>query len=120
MKSIKIYLFPLILFVFFTGQAFSQNELNTNGKENNKINHTISETDSILIYGYFTEKDYNEIHGIKSEIKSNESEFYYGDENSKNDKERKRERDSFFGEVAAELIVEVVVNTLFVIAAFWH
>ena len=111
MKSIKKYLLPLILIAFFSTQGFSQD--NSNEKEQEKI----SKTDSILVHTYFTEEDYNKKHGIE---KDNQA-FYYSDEvYNEKEPEQHQEKDTVLGEVAAEIIVEVVVNTLFFIAAFWH
>ncbi len=120
MKSIKIYLLPLILFTFFSTQAFSQNDFYNDKKKKTKIEQKISKTDSIIVNEYYTEKDYNELHSIK-EIKINtNSEIYYDDE-AYNEEERKhRERDGFLAEVAAEVIVEVVINAVFIIATIWQ
>jgi hypothetical protein len=111
MKTIKIYLLPLILVLLFASNGFSQNKVDSVEKEK------ISKTDSILIHTYFTEEEYNKIHNIEKP----EQEFYYSDE-AYNEKENKhhREKDTIKGEIAAEIIVEVVVNTLFFIVAFWH
>ncbi len=120
MKSIKIYLLPLVLFTFFSTSVFSQNDFYNAKKEEQKIVQKKSKTDSILVHGYFTEKDYNEMHGVEKSQKNVDTEFYYGDETTEEAERRKKERDSFLGEVAAEVIVEVMVNAVFVIAAFWH
>ena len=114
MKSIKIYLLPIILVTFFTTQGLSQNAINNGVNENEKI----SRTDSILVHGYFTEFDFNEINGISNSKENVDSEFYYGDE--VRDEEKDRERDSFLSEVAAEVIVEVVINAVFILATFWQ
>ena len=116
MKSIKIYLLPIILVTFFTTQGLSQNAINNGVNENEKI----SRTDSILVHGYFTEFDFNEINGISNSKENVDSEFYYGEETLKEEELRKRERDSFLNEVAAEVIVEVVVNAVFILATFWQ
>lgn len=120
MKSIKIYLLPLFLFIFFSIQVFSQDEFYNDKKETEKIEQTISKTDSIIVYGYFTEKDYNEIHGIQKHTKNTDSELYYGDEIYNEEPRKGRRRDGFLAEVAAEVIVEVVINAVFIIATFWQ
>ncbi|MBL4593164.1 MAG: hypothetical protein JKX68_05015 [Flavobacteriales bacterium] len=118
MKSIKTYLLPLLLLTFFSTSVFAQNDFYNGEKEQEKIEQKISTTDSILVYGYYTEIDYNEIHGIEKPKNNVDSEFYYGDE--VRDKEKHRKKDSFLSEVAAEVIVEVVINAVFILATFWH
>lgn len=120
MKSIKIYLLPLFLIAFFSTQVFSQDDFYNEKLGKDKAEQKVSKTDSIIGNEYFTEKDYNEIQGIKEYQKNINSEFYCDDEGYNKDEPKKRERDSFMNEVAAEVIVEVVVNTLFIIATFWH
>lgn len=116
MKSIQIYFLPLILSCFFGMKGFSQSSVNFN--KNQK--ETISRTDSILINEYLTEKDYNKKHNVNKQNRVADSEIYYEDESNKEEEQKKNEKNSFLNEVAAEVIVEVVVNTLFIIAAIWH
>lgn len=116
MQSIKIYLLPLFLFTFFSTQGFSQDEFYNDKKEVEKTEQTISKTDSIIVYGYFTEKDYNEIHGIQKHKKNTDAEFYYSDEIYNEEPRKGRRRNGFLAEVAAE----VVINAVFIIATFWQ
>ncbi len=120
MKSIKIYLLPLLLISFFSTQGFSQDDFYNNKNEKEKVEQKTFKSDSLLVHGYFTERDYNEIYNVKEQHKNTHSEIYYGDEAYNEEELRRRERDNFFGEVAAEVIVEVVVNTLFILATCWH
>ena len=121
MKSIKIYLLPIFLLTLFNTQVFSQDDFYNNKKEKQKLEQTDSRADSIIVHEYFTEEDYNEKHNVANNKISNDSEPYYGDEiYSSEEEKRRRERNNFFNEVAAEVVVEVIVNTLFIIATFWH
>lgn len=120
MKSIKIYLLPLILIAFFSSPTFSQNDFYNSKKEKEQGKQKLSKTDSILVDGYFTEEDYNEIRGIKENKHTSSSEEYYKNKDYTEEERKKNERDHFLTEVAAEVIIEVVVNTLFILATFWH
>jgi hypothetical protein len=115
MKSINTYLLQLILIAFFSTSAFSQRNNNIDKRQNE-----ISKIDSVLINGYFTERDYNKKHNIKKHPKTSDSEIYYKDENVKKETRDDEEKNRFFKEVAAEVIVEGVVNILFIIATVWH
>lgn len=114
MKSIKTYLLPLILITFFSSSVFSQSNTDTNSVEETKF----SKIDSVLANGYMTEKEYDKKHKIKKHQKRANSDFYYGDEKTK--EKDGEEKDSVVNEIAVEVIVEVVINTLFIIAAIWH
>jgi len=116
MKSIKTYIVPLVLIAFFSAKGLSQNTINEKHNENNNI----SLADSILIYGYFTEKDYNKKYEVNKSTKTTSSEIYYDHESNSDKDSKDKENNSFLNEVATEVIVEVVVNTLFFIAAIWH
>lgn len=121
MKSIKIYLLPIFLLTLFNTQVFSQDDFYHDKKEKQKFEQTDSRVDSIIVNEYFTEKDYNEKHNVADNKISKDSESYYEDEiYSSEEVKRKRDRNNFFNEVAAEVVVEVLVNTLFIIATFWH
>jgi len=120
MKSIKIYLLPFILLIVFCSPLYSQNDFYNDKTPQKSVIQKASKIDSVLIHGYFTEKDYNELRGIDNSQKKSESEIYYRDEVLTEEEQRKRERDGFFSEVAAEVIVEVVVHTVFILATFWQ
>jgi hypothetical protein len=115
MKSIKTYLIQLILIAFFSTSAFSQSNNSTDERQSE-----ITKIDSVLVNGYFTESDYNKKHNVKKQSKTTELEIYYKDENKNKDARDGGEKDGFLKAVAAEVIVEVVVNTLFIIAAIWR
>ena len=118
MESIKTYLLPLFLTICFSTPIFSQNDFNENINEKNKEELIDLKTDSILVHTYFTERDYNEKYNIETVKHDNGSELY--NDEAYNDKEQRRKvRDDFFIEVAAEVIVEVVINAIFIIAAIW-
>lgn len=121
MKSIKAYLLLLFLPIFFSVQSFSQSSFNENEKEEQKKEFQFSKSDSLLAATYFTEKDYNEINGIEQLERAENTEGYYNDEvyNSEQPHKQKNRR-SFWDAVAAEVIVEVMVNTVFIIATFWQ
>lgn len=120
MKSIKLYLLPFFLITFFSSVTFSQNDFYNDKKAPNEKVLNIIEMDSIIANEYYTEKDFNEIHRINEPQKNNDQEFYYEDEVYHEEDRKARRRDSFLGEVAAEVVVEVVVNTLFILATFWQ
>ena len=116
MKSIKTYLIPLVLIAFFSIKGLSQDTINKNNDEKEKI----SRTDSVLINEYFTEMDYNKKYKTIKQQKAIDSEIYYGDENDNEEVLKKEDNTRFLNKDTAEVIVEVVVNTLFIIVAIWH
>jgi len=117
MKSIKIYLLALFFPIFFSSSVFSQNKISD---DQAKVEQKLSETDSILVNTYFTEEDYNKIHKIEKAECLKISENYYGDEIYNEKVCTKTSRNTFLENVAIEVVVDVVVNTLFIIATFWH
>ena len=119
MESIKTYLLALFLSIFFSAPIFSQSNSVKHPEKKIKVETIDDKTDSILVNTYFTEQDYNEQHDIEL-IYSEESEFYYGDEIYQNDNHPRRSQGDFWGEIAAEVVVEVVVNAVFIIATIWQ
>lgn len=118
MKSIKTYLLPLFILAIFSAQAFSQGIITNDSLSNQKV---FSKADSVLAESYLTEIDYNELKGDGNLNVSVHNKTYYGDEIYNEEPIKKSKRRNFIWDSAtAELVVDVVVNTVFLIAAFWH
>ena len=116
MKSIKLLLSALFILTFISVNAQDDFYNDKKAKDKEKT-EKIVETQKIAIEEYTTEQDYNEKHNIEPtyEVYDGESEeFYDGTEN------RKPRRNTLAGEIVAEVVVEVFVNAVFIIAAFWH
>ena len=120
MKSIKVYFLLLFFLTVFNSVAFSQNKTENKQVETKNIEQSLSKIDSILVNTYFTEADYNKIHKIKKVECVKISENYYGDEIYNEEGRGEKARDRFLENVAIEVVVDVVVNTLFIIATFWQ
>jgi len=116
MKSIKLYLFLALLFIFPVTKVFTQNIHKQEPREKDNS----SKIDSILVHGYFTEKDYNELYGIKLLKENKKSIVCYNDEIYSKKNNSEKDKDTIIRDTNAEIIVELVINTLFIIAAFWH
>ena len=115
MKSIKLIVSLLFVFVSFNMSA--QNDFYSD--EKGKI-EPVLEQNVVDVYSldeYSTEQDYNEKHNIEPsyEVYNENTEEIYSDE-----KQPKRRRNTFAGDVAAEVVVEVIINTVFIIATFWN
>jgi hypothetical protein len=118
MKSIKTYLLSLFLLVFFSVPTFSQSGL---VKDKGRQEQIFSKADSVLAESYLSERDYNELNGISSSNQECCDEIYLGNEiYSDEPKQNNKKRNYFWDSAAAELVVEVVVNSVFLIATFWH
>jgi hypothetical protein len=117
MKSIKILLFSLFLLIVVSVNA--QDEIYNDKKNKDKVHTTQKlEVKHVTIDEYTTEEDYNEKNNITTSY-----EVYEWEDNEeiyKDEKQPKRRRNTVAGEVIAEVIVEVFINTAFIIAAFWH
>jgi len=115
MKSIKILLSMLFVIAFINVNAQDEfyNEKKKDGKAKTEQKIDVKK---INIDEYSTEQDYNEKHSIETsyEIYNWEEDEIYKEE------QPKRRRNTVAGEVIAEVIVEVFINTAFIIAAFWH
>jgi hypothetical protein len=118
MNAIKTYLLSLIFLLSFISSTFAQS--NSDDKESVRLEQELSEEDSILVNCYFTEKEYNRIHGIYQSTTASNSEYTYEDEIYKGEKNKKRGRDTFLSDIPVELVVDVVLNTLFFVAILWH
>jgi len=118
MNSIKTYLLPLVLLLFVTFSTFGQNPPNNEAFDKEEIQ--MSKIDSVLVNCYYSEEEYNRIHDINQLECVKSSEDVHEDEIYNDKKHKKRRQGSFWSDVPAELIVEVVANTLFFIAILWQ
>ncbi len=117
MKAIKNLLPLLFLLAFVNVNA--QDEFYNDEKSEDKVK---SEQQTVIIDvsidEYTTEEDYNDKNNITTSYEVYDWED--DDEIYENEKQPKRRRNTVAGEVIAEVIVEVFINTAFIIAAFWH
>ncbi len=115
MKAFKILLFSLFLIAFANVNA--QDEFYNDEKKEVEVKIEQKVTD-ISLDEYTTEEDYNEKNSIITSYEvyewEDDTEIY------EDEKQPKRRRNTIAGEVIAEVIVEVFINTAFIIAAFWH
>jgi hypothetical protein len=118
MNAIKTYLLPLFLLLFFAAPSFAQS--NPDGSKSQKQEQQLSETDSILVNCYFTEKEYNRIHGVDHCTTGSDSEYTYEDEIYNGEENKKRDRGNFFENIPAEVVAEVLINTLLFVAILWQ
>ena len=113
MNSIKTYLLPLVLLLFTSFSLFAQTDLRPTEEK-------LSKTDSILVNCYFTEQDYKDKHHVQNYEVEELEEVTYEDELYNNKVHKKRGNNTFWENVPAELVVDVVVNTLFFVALLWQ
>ena len=115
MKTIKLFFLVLILFLMRT-TAFAQDEF-YNEPTNNNADIIVVDQDSLSdnseVDGYVTQEDYVDREYSKEEYDAYEDEMR---EREREEKRRKRNRAEF----AAEVIFEVIVNTAFIVVAFWQ
>lgn len=116
MKSIKLLLSILLIFIAFGANA--QDDFYNNKSKKKKEKTEVVKDSVVSINDYSTEQDYNEMNNleISYEVYNPDVEEIYED----NNKPRKPRRNSFAAEIAAEVFVEVLVNTVFIIATFWN
>lgn len=116
MKSIKLLLSMLLIFIAFGANA--QDDFYNNKSEKKKGKIELVKDSVVSINDYSTEQDYNEKNNIDTsyEVYDPEVEEIYEDEN----RSKKRKRNTFAAEFAAEVVVEVLINTVFIIATFWN
>ena len=113
MKSIKIYLLPYLFALISVGQVFSQSNL--------KKERKFSMADSVLVESYLTEEDYNRLNKVCETNESVAFKAHYGDEiYNEEPLPQNRRKNLFWSSDAVELVVDVFVNTMFLIAAFWN
>ncbi len=118
MNLIKTYLLPIALVLFFSMQVFTQPASANDGQVGEE--EQVSGVDSVLVNCYFSEAEYNKIHGINQSEMIEDSDQVYGDEIYGDQKHRKSGRNTFWEDVPADLIFDVVVNTLFFVAILWQ
>ncbi len=114
MKTIKLFFFVLVLILLRT-TAFAQDEF-YNEPVNNITEIVAADLDSLNNNkedNYVTEKDYLDKEFSQEEIDEYEEELR---QKEREDKRRRRNRADF----AAEVIFEVIVNTAFIVVAFWQ
>lgn len=92
----------------------------TNENVEEKEQLLLLEADSVLENCYYTEKAYNRLHGISSDETICDSQCTYEDEIYSGKKYRKRTGNIFFRDIPAELVVDVVLNTLFFVSVLWE
>jgi hypothetical protein len=115
MKTIKLFFF-LIISSFISVNAFAQDEFYNNSQKenttvvNNVDSNAVNEDD---LENYSTESDYENTINQNEEV-NNEDERQFAEE-----EKRKRQRRNR-AEFAAEVFFDVIVNTAFIIVAFWH
>ena len=119
MQSIKLIL-P-ILFFFTVGGVFGQDEIYPDNKKKEKkeeVTQGQSTDEKVDLDAYSTEMDYNQAN--RSYRNQNNNDDYWEEEIYQDEDERRRSRDNGSGELVAQIVFEVVVNSLFIIATFWH
>ncbi len=117
MNSIKTYLLPLFFLLFMSVSSIAQSSIGDKRSEEQKL----STIDSVLINTYFTEKDYNELHNIKVDNRRTSENDYYADEIYNEEPHPKHKvKGSFWDTVAVDIAVDVVVNSIYLIAVFWQ
>jgi hypothetical protein len=117
MKTFKRYFFAAFFLLSISG-LYAQDEI-YNEKPKEKITDTNKTTVSVPDFDeYFTEKDFyvNERENNKHENQI-EEEVIFTEEESEDKRERRG--NGVAVQIAAEIVVEVFVNALFVIATFW-
>ena len=117
MNAIKTYLLLFLLLLFIV-PTFAQSNSDDNGPE--KQQQQLSKTDSILANCYFTENEYNRMRGVSQFDTVDNSEYMYEDEIYNGKKHKKRGRDTFLNDIPVEMVVDVVLNTLFFVAILWQ
>jgi hypothetical protein len=113
MNSIKTYLLPLLFLLFGSLASFAQTDSSTVIKK-------LSKTDSILVNCYFSEQDYNAIYEIENFEEEEFADQKYSDEIYSDQEHKKRRGNTFWENVPAELVVDVLVNTIFLVALLWQ
>lgn len=118
MKSIKIYLLPLLLMFVFSVSANAQSD--SDNRDDGRIG-TFSVSDSLVVASYLTEIDYNEKHGVvKDCIVKNNKELSTDEIYDKSPTDNRRTRGSGWDAHTVEFVIDIAVHTAFIIAAFWH
>ncbi len=130
MNSIKIYLLPILFLLSINQHLFSQNDFYNESKEPEKTTQNTTIVDIDLIDEYTTEQDYNELHQINNTPDNIESDYFdedvvyddevYEDEIYMEQKNQKRRKNTVAGEIAADILLDVFINAVFIITSCWH
>jgi hypothetical protein len=115
MKTIKL-LFLLSISFLMSVNTFAQDEFyNDSPKENTTSIKVDSETssDGNNIDNYTTERDYTSDNNRNNEVVIVDEEVIY-------EEERKKRQRRNRAEFAAEVFFDVIVNTAFIVVAFWQ
>ena len=118
MNLIKTYLLPLILLLFFIVPSMAQSV--SNDFEHDSLKVEISKVDSFIVNHYYTEEEYNRIYQVKQCETYRVSEDVYNDEIYGDQKHEKKRRRNSFNDIPVDLVVDIVVNTLFFVAILWQ
>ncbi|MGB0881591.1 MAG: hypothetical protein ACPGSO_01470 [Vicingaceae bacterium] len=120
MNSIKIYLLPLILLVVLSSPLLAQTSLEEDSFKNEQH---FTKMDSVLIETYLTEQDFKDQRTLMGGERIEASFFkdYCADEIYNEEPYHKNSTKSrFWDNVAIDVAVDIVVNSIFLIAAFWQ
>lgn len=109
MKTIPFYLLIIIFFGSFT-TVFAQDEFYSTNKTTETKTVSI---DTVDLDNYTTEQDYLE---AVQEVEN----YSVADIETEEENKRVKHRRIIRAEVVAEIAVDVFINTVFIIAAFWQ
>ncbi len=118
MNLIKTYLLPMIILLFISVPTFSQDVANNDDEDKKGVQ--ISKVDSVLENHYFTEQEYNMIHGIDNLKTYLEPGDLYDDEIYADKKYKKKGGSAFWKDVPADIVIDAVVHTLILVTLFWQ
>lgn len=109
MKTIPIYLL-LLIFLGNFNTVSAQDEFYSAPKT---AEIEVVSRDSVNLDNYTTEQDYNEaVYEVKSDA--------VVEVDNEEDNERLRQKRNLRAEIVAEIAVDVFINAVFIIAAFWQ
>lgn len=117
MKTNLFYL-VVLFFLVLSNNVVAQDEFYSD----KKTTETKSvRTDSVDISTYSTAEDYKAVENVEEnttneDVDSPDNYRGYRDENSHEEKRRKRDRNEF----VANVMVDVFINVVFIVATFWH
>ncbi len=115
MKTIQI-IAVIVFSLVSTNVAFAQDEF-YNEDRNNQSSEVVNEKEMVNEENYSTYKTENDFNENENEETKNEN---YIEEDNNEEQERKRRRRQANTEFVAEIMVDVFINTVFIIAAFWQ
>lgn len=113
MKTNLFYL-VVLFFLVLSNNVVAQDEFYGDKKTTET---TSIKRDSVDVSSYSTAEDYKAVENVE-ENTTNEEVYpdTYRDENSHDEKRRKRDRNEF----VANVMVDVFINLVFIVATFWH